>query len=150
MEQVVYEFHCQMHITSTKSESDSKKPTERGNSYTSRRRNAKKRALWAVRRLRKVIAAAKMAEGLEDLQQLQIHRHKHVAHNLAETHEEKNGVAANMQYGYEEQMFELTVALVDDLYQLVAGTGYDFDTIAGHGERCADELWGSSRFEIPN
>lgn len=150
MEQAICEFHRAMHAEPTERELELEDPLVRDILAKSRRKNARRRAVWAVRRLRKVIAAAQMAESLEDLQQLQIHRHKHVAHNLTETREEKKGVVAKMQYGYEEEMFELTVALVDDLEGLVAGTGYDFETIAEHGDRCAAELWESSRFEIPD
>jgi len=73
----------------------------------------------------------------------------HLAHSVSKTRREEKNTVPYSKFGYERELLELTVRLVEDLYCWVNGTSFDISgDCVEHAVKCADELWLNCRFDL--
>lgn len=75
-------------------------------------------------------------------------RDKSLAHSLAVTRREKAGPVEPMKYGYERDLLNDSIAIVEALHLGVNGTSIDFAQSRSIGEKNAKALWEACTFNI--
>ncbi|MEY9123300.1 AbiU2 domain-containing protein [Bradyrhizobium yuanmingense] len=103
----------------------------------------------AVAGLRKAIADARAIKSSSQLKSIHHLRHKHVAHYLTQTKEERSGeIIAPMKVGDEKPVLEASLKIMELLYCWVNGVGISFEESQKIDKKCARELWSNCKFEI--
>jgi hypothetical protein len=103
----------------------------------------------AIAGLRKAIADARALKSSPQLKSIRHLRHKHVAHYLTRTKEERNGeIIAPMKVGDEKPVLETSLKIVELLYCWVNGVGLSFEESQKIDKKCAEELWSGCTFNI--
>jgi len=76
-------------------------------------------------------------------------RHKHLAHSLSETREEKKaGPLPPVKYGDERDMLNATLPIAENLYCWVNGTSFSFDDARKIDRKNAKAFWEACTFHI--
>lgn len=108
-----------------------------------REQGAKSRA-----RLHSAIASARALKKSNKLASITNLRDKSLAHSLTITNMEKSGPVDPMKYGYERDVLNETVLIVEGLYLGVNGASFDFDESRRIAESNAKALWDGCRFNV--
>ena len=108
---------------------------------------AKKWGIKARRRLRTGIRGAKEVEGSDILLHVRNFRDK-LAHQLEQTHKEKDSAVPLPRYCDERRLLKKTVTTVNRLYLSLNGTGFDWDTAKAMHRRNAEAFWKGIKIEI--
>jgi hypothetical protein len=106
-------------------------------------------AARAIDGLRKAIEQARKIHESPQLASIRNLRHKHLAHNLTQTAEEKKvGPIAPMKYGDEREVLNSSISIVEALYCWVNGTSLSFEDSRGIDRKYAEALWNACTFKI--
>ena len=87
------------------------------------------------------IAAARSIKSSQRLTSVLNLRHKHLAHSLTITREEKRGPVLPAKYGDEAQLLEASIPIVEALYCWVNGVSFSIDTSRQINARNAEAFW---------
>ena len=110
----------------------------------------------------------------KELQSLENFRNKHLAHNLTRTRRELDLEELHIEhvaveetavpsteaevlsiedlvpkYGYEHDLLEKSISVVQTLNYIVRNAGFDFDGVRDHAEKSTGDLWNNCRFDFP-
>lgn len=109
---------------------------------------AKEEASKAAHQLQEAISAARKTIGSQKLTSVMNLRHKHLAHRLSETREEKREIVAPMKFGDEKDLLEKTINIVDGLHLSINGSGFDWDGSREIARKNAASLWQGCTFKV--
>jgi hypothetical protein len=110
---------------------------------------AKEQAQKARTELGAAVADARAVLASEKLVSLRNLRHKHFAHTLRITREEKRGVVFQpARYGDELEILERTLPIIQKLYCWVNGTSIDLESSRSTDRKHAEALWHACKFDI--
>jgi len=98
--------------------------------------------------LLQAIADARDIEASQRLASLMNLRHKHLAHSLTITREEKRGPVTPVKYGDETQILDASAPIVEALYCWVNGVSFSIDNSRQINERNAEAFWGGCKIEV--
>jgi hypothetical protein len=110
---------------------------------------AQERAQKAHGGLRKTIDESRAIISSSKLASIMNLRHKHLAHSLTHTrHELTAGPVEPWRYGYERDVLDSTLPIVQALYCWVNGSSFSFEDSREIARKNAEALWGACTFDI--
>jgi AbiU2 len=109
---------------------------------------ATERTQYLIRHLGTAIRWAEQLADSELLNSVRNARNKHLAHSVAETRLEKRQPVANMRYGDERRLLWKSLAIINALYLVVNGTGFDWKGSIEIAKNNAQALWQGCEFKV--
>jgi hypothetical protein len=98
--------------------------------------------------LREAIASARSILSSPRLTALRNHRDKHLAHSLTSTRREKDGPIAPVKYGYETELLDASILIVEKLFCWVNGKSFSIEESRRIDRDCAEALWKGCHFKV--
>jgi AbiU2 len=98
--------------------------------------------------LHKAIRDARKIEGCKTLKSIMNLRHKHLAHSLTQTRDEKAGSIPPMKYGDQRVILNKTLPIVQALHLWINGADFSFNKSRKIDRKNAKALWEGCKFTI--
>jgi hypothetical protein len=98
--------------------------------------------------LREVITEVRATLASPQLRSVMNIRDKHLAHNLTETRREQHQPIAPIESGYETELLERSIPIVERLYLWVNGTSFSIKDSQNIDQENAEALWSGCEFSV--